>query len=58
MTDLTHPKSVTLDVTINLDPIPGAFHTPADVQQRIERILVEMIPHYKPTVSIRYPRQS
>lgn len=55
MPDLRHPKSVTLEVTINLDPVPGSFHTVESAQEQVQAMLNSMVPHYKPTVAIKYP---
>jgi len=50
MFDLSHPKSLTLIVTVNLDPVPGTFHTQESAQEGVQAILTSMIPHYKPDV--------
>jgi hypothetical protein len=50
------PKRVTLTITVevNLDGVPGAFHTKEYAQEAIEDILAHAlsnnIPHYKPLV--------
>jgi hypothetical protein len=37
-------------VIVDLDPIPGAFHTPEDAKERVEAMLLSNIPHYSPVV--------
>lgn len=44
-------KTVTLTVQVDLDPVPGAFHTEEDAAQRVQDILTSSIPHYHPIVS-------
>lgn len=44
--------TVKLEVEIDLDPIPGAFHTKEDVQMRLQARLDDNIPHYNPKVKI------
>lgn len=41
---------VTLIVDIDLDPVPGAFHELEDMRMRVERMLNEAVPWYKPEV--------
>lgn len=43
---------ITLLVDVELDPVPGAFHTPESAERNIQNILSRMIPHYKPTVTL------
>ena len=47
--------SVTLQVTINLDPVPGAMHTPAGAASAVFAVLDDRLGHYHPTVSIQSP---
>lgn len=44
--------AVKFEVEVDLDPIPGAFHTKEDARMRIEGALVSRIPHYNPKVKI------
>jgi hypothetical protein len=50
------PERVTLTITVevNLDPIPGAFHTERSAKEAVQDIcrhaLAERIPHYEPIV--------
>lgn len=46
------PRSnrICLEVYVDLDRTPGAFHTPESAREQVERILKEMIPHYEPRV--------
>jgi len=37
-------------VIVELDPIPGAFHTKEDAKERIEAMLLNNIGHYNPRV--------
>lgn len=46
-------KSVTLVVTVELDGVPGTFHTPESAQENVQAMLNSMIPHYHPTVEIQ-----
>lgn len=41
-----------LGVFVDLDPVPGAFHTADDARNRVANILGKAIPWYKPHVSI------
>ena len=45
-------RRVELTVTVDLDPVPGAFHTDTDTAVRVERILLENIRHYNPRVTV------
>ncbi len=44
--------TVRLEVEVDLDPIPGAYHTKEDAQMRIQRQLNNSISHYNPKVKI------
>ena len=39
-----------VEVKINLDPVPGAMHTPESVREIVQQILTNAIPHYDPQV--------
>ncbi len=41
-------ERITVMVRINLDGVPGAFHTADDTVKRIQQMLEECIPHYNP----------
>jgi hypothetical protein len=43
---------IKLDVYVDLDPVPGAFHTKESAQTIVRNILDGAIPHYNPLVSI------
>ena len=43
---------VKLAVYVDLDPLPGGFHTAESAQHNIRALLDHQILHYKPTVSI------
>ncbi len=43
---------IKLGVYVDLDPVPGTFHSADSSRNQVSRILNESIPHYKPTVSI------
>lgn len=45
-------ERIKLDVHVDLDPVPGTFHTKGSARDAIARILQDHIPHYSPTVSI------
>lgn len=44
------PERIELSVLINLDPMPGAFHTPEQARQTIEATLLTRLGHYEPIV--------
>lgn len=50
-------ERITLSVQVDLDPIPGAFHTPEDARHAIGMILNDRIPHYHPSVRIPLPEE-
>ena len=41
---------IELTVLVDLDPIPGAFHTAEDAKDRIQAMLLNNIGHYNPVV--------
>ena len=45
-------KRIKLFVTVDLDPMPGAFHDKEDAAAQIQAILDRAIPHYKPGVLV------
>lgn len=45
-------KRVTLTVTVELDPCPGAFSTPHSARNIVRGILEDRIYHYSPTVDL------
>jgi hypothetical protein len=46
------PKRVKLEVYVDLDPVPGAFHSVDSARNVVGDILQNSIPHYNPTVSV------
>lgn len=44
-------KRVTLTVEVDLDPIPGAFHTIENAAEHVQRMLDHAVPHYNPKVT-------
>lgn len=49
-------KRVQLTVEIDLDPVPGTFHTVDSAREQVQRILRESIPHYRPETIIPEPK--
>ena len=45
-------ERIMLEVWVDLDPIPGAFHTKEKAELAIQYILNDRIPHYNPTVKV------
>ena len=45
-------KRIKLELYVDLDPIPGAFHTKEDAAKRAEAILRSSINHYSPVILI------
>lgn len=45
-------QRIKLEVYVDLDPVPGTFHTKESAQNVVRSILAEMIGHYNPIVSI------
>ena len=43
---------IKLEVRVDLDPVPGAFHSADSAREIVEDILCRSIPHYYPVVSI------
>lgn len=46
---------IKLEVLVDLDDMPGAFHTKEDAALRLEAILLTRIPHYNPIVLTPLP---
>lgn len=46
-----HVTRVKLEVWVNLDPVPGNFHSKESAANNVRNILRDAIPHYNPTVS-------
>lgn len=46
-------KRVVLEVDVELDPVPGAFHTAESAQENVQAMLNSMIPHYHPIVTVK-----
>lgn len=44
-------KRIKLEVYVDLDPVPGFFHSKESAQRAVRNILQDRIPHYNPTVS-------
>lgn len=48
-----HPRDkIKLEVWVNLDPVPGLFHTKESARQVVSDILRDQIPHYNPSVAL------
>lgn len=47
------PQTVELIVKVNLDAVPGSFHTVESAQRIVQQILVDRIEHYEPRVYIK-----
>lgn len=45
-------ERVVLEVHVNLDSVPGAFHTKEDAGAQVQRILDRSIAHYIPRVFV------
>lgn len=43
-------RKVLIEVEVELDPVPGTFHTADSAKEQITRILNSAIPHYHPRV--------
>ena len=43
-------ERILLSVIVDLDPVPGAFHTRESCVKHIQAMLLESIPHYNPVV--------
>lgn len=47
-----HRRTLTLEVTVALDPVPGTFHTQESAEKVVQHILDQRIKHYNPVVKI------
>lgn len=45
-------ERVLLEVLVDLDPVPGTFHTPESARDAVQAILLNSVPHYTPVVII------
>lgn len=45
-------ETVTMTVSVQLDPVPGVFHTPESARAIVEGILIDAIGHYLPVVAL------
>lgn len=43
-------KRARMTVIVDLDPVPGTFHTVESAEEQVRRILREAINHYHPIV--------
>lgn len=43
-------QRIMLSVMVDLDAMPGTFHTPESARDNVEAILLSSIPHYDPVV--------
>lgn len=43
-------RKTVLVIQVDLDSVPGAFHTPESAKKNIQAILDNAIPHYEPRV--------
>lgn len=39
-----------ISIAVDLDPIPGVFHTKEDAEKWVQAILLDRIAHYNPVV--------
>ncbi len=46
---------IKLEVTVDLDPIPGSFHTKESARDIVEATLIQRIGHYNPKVEFAIP---
>lgn len=44
------PERIMLNVMVDLDSLPGTFHTPESARDTIQAILLGRLPHYDPIV--------
>jgi hypothetical protein len=50
-------KRILLHVYVDLDPMPGTFHTTESAQNAVRSILNDRISHYNPIVSSTTPEK-
>jgi hypothetical protein len=43
-------ERIMIEVAVDLDPVPGTFHTQESAVESIQAILLSSIPHYNPVV--------
>jgi hypothetical protein len=43
-------KTAVLTVTVELDPVPGTFHTLESAGEQLAALLMQTVPHYHPKV--------
>lgn len=43
-------ERIMLEIILDLDPVPGTFHTKESARDQVEAILLSMIRHYNPVV--------
>lgn len=43
-------ERIKIEIAVDLDPIPGAFHTKESAEDAVLAILLSRIPHYDPVV--------
>lgn len=48
---------IALTVLVDLDSLPGTFHTPESARRGVEAVLLSRIGHYNPVVLIDQPKQ-
>lgn len=44
------PTQIRLTVVVNLDPVPGAFHTPESAEEIVQAVLNSSLSQYYPLV--------
>lgn len=44
-------QRIKLVLWVDLDPMPGTFHTPESAKESVEAILKDRIPHYNPMLA-------
>lgn len=47
-------KRIKMVLEINLDPVPGVFHTKEDARDIVDRILKNQLGHYDPSVNFQF----
>jgi len=52
--DMWERTRIKLEVYVELDGVPGTFHTKESARQIVEAILKQQIPHYNPSVDVDY----
>ena len=49
---MSEKKRIKLELYVDLDPFPGAFHTKEDAAKWVESIMRSLINHYNPVILI------